>query len=183
MVGPLAFLGRPLPHTNLGFCFRKSAGRCHGCLLDRLLRVVEPEKGDTRWLRSNVLEPVTRSQRPVWPDAAPGPVSAPCIHRSQPHPGLAHSRYSVMMTEPKQHVKDPITEPPVKMAAQADTAYFLTQPHQNYNQNTEQPSLRTVRDGAGRKSDNYGIKENTSIQTGRRGADTEQAGPSYTCGG
>ena len=33
------------------------------------------------------------------------------------------------------------------------------------------------------KSDNYGIKETTSIQTGRRGTDMEQAGPTLICGG
>ena len=33
------------------------------------------------------------------------------------------------------------------------------------------------------KCDNYGIKETTSIQTGRRGTDTERAGPTSTCGG
>ena len=33
------------------------------------------------------------------------------------------------------------------------------------------------------ESDNYGIKEITSIQTGRRGTDVEQAGLSRICGG
>ena len=33
------------------------------------------------------------------------------------------------------------------------------------------------------KSENYRIKETTSIQTGRRDRDTEQAGPTSTCGG
>ena len=33
------------------------------------------------------------------------------------------------------------------------------------------------------KSDKYRIKETTSIQTGRKGADMERAGPSPTCGG
>ena len=32
------------------------------------------------------------------------------------------------------------------------------------------------------KSDDYGINETTSIQTGRRGADTEQASPTPKCG-
>ena len=44
-------------------------------------------------------------------------------------------------------------------------------------------SLRTIRNQAEWKSDNYGIKETTSIETGRRGADVEWARFSPTCGG
>ena len=40
----------------------------------------------------------------------------------------------------------------------------------------EQPSLTTVRNQVERKSDNYGMKETTSIQTGRRGTDAQWAG-------
>ena len=46
----------------------------------------------------------------------------------------------------------------------------------------KQQLLRTVRNQVEWKSDNYGIKETTSIQTGRRGADAEWAGPTPTCG-
>ena len=66
---------------------------------------------------------------------------------------------------------------PVKMESQADMAHFFAQPHQNYNENIKQPSLRTFRNQAEQKSDNYEIKETTPIQTGRRGTDGEQAGP------
>ena len=41
----------------------------------------------------------------------------------------------------------------------------------------EQPSLRTIINQVEWKSDNYGNKEAISIQTGRRGRVTEQAGP------
>ena len=47
----------------------------------------------------------------------------------------------------------------------------------------EQPSHTTIRHQIKKKSDNYRIKEPTAIQTGGRGADVEQAGPSHTCGG
>ena len=40
----------------------------------------------------------------------------------------------------------------------------------------------TVRNGLEWKSDNYGIKEITSIQTGRRGGDVERADPTSTWG-
>ena len=40
----------------------------------------------------------------------------------------------------------------------------------------EQPSLRNIRNRDEWKSDNYGIEENTSILTGRRGTDMERAG-------
>ena len=69
------------------------------------------------------------------------------------------------------------------MAAQADMVHLFAQPHQNYNYNIEQPSLRTIRNRVEWKSDNYRIKETTSIQTGRKGRDMEQAGPTSTCGG
>ena len=59
-------------------------------------------------------------------------------------------------------------------------AHLFLQPHQNYNENTEQPSLRNVRNRGKWKSDNYSIKEVTSIQTGRRGTDREQADPTPT---
>ena len=63
-------------------------------------------------------------------------------------------------------------------------AHLFTQPHQNYNKkNIEQPSLRTIRYKVEWNSDIYGIKETTSIQIGRRGADVEWAGPTLTCGG
>ena len=65
-----------------------------------------------------------------------------------------------------------------KRAAREHTACLLAQPHQNHNYITEPPSLRTVRNRVEWKSDNYGIKEPTSIQTGRRGRDVEWAGPS-----
>ena len=72
------------------------------------------------------------------------------------------------------------------MVAQVDMACLLTQPHQNYDKGVEQPSLKT-----GRKQVNRGmittkrnhIKETISIQTGRRGGDAEQAGPTSMCGG
>ena len=67
--------------------------------------------------------------------------------------------------------------------AQTHTARLLTQPHQSYNWNREQPSLRTVRNRVEWKSDNYRVKETTSIETGRRGADTEWADLSPMCGG
>ena len=47
----------------------------------------------------------------------------------------------------------------------------------------EQPSPRTVRNIIEWKSDNYRIKETTFIQTGRRGTDVEQAGPTSMYGG
>ena len=60
-------------------------------------------------------------------------------------------------------------------------ASLLAQPHQNYNCNIVQASLRTIRNGVEWKSDNV-IKETTSIQTGKRGRDMEQAGPTSKCG-
>ena len=51
-------------------------------------------------------------------------------------------------------------------------AHLLTQPHQNYNSTIEQPSFRTIRNQVEWKSDNYRIKETTSIQTGRKDRDT-----------
>ena len=54
--------------------------------------------------------------------------------------------------------------------------------HTNYKYTIEQPSLRTVRNRVEWKSDNYKIRETTSIQTGRMGRDAEQAGPTLTCG-
>ena len=59
-------------------------------------------------------------------------------------------------------------------------AHLLTQPHQNYNYTIEQPSLRTNRSRVEWKSDNYRIKEVTGTQTGRKGPDTEWAGPTPT---
>ena len=59
-------------------------------------------------------------------------------------------------------------------------ARLSAQPHQNYNYSVEQPSLRNIRNQVEWKSDNYRIEEITSIQTGRRGADTEWAGPTST---
>ena len=61
-------------------------------------------------------------------------------------------------------------------------ALLFTQSHQKHNYDVEQPSLRTVRNQVEWKSDNYGIKETTFIQGGRRGADAEGASPSPTCG-
>ena len=61
-------------------------------------------------------------------------------------------------------------------------AQLLSQKHQNYNETTEQPSLRTVRNQIEWNSDNYGIKETTTIQTGRRGRVAEWAGPTSLCG-
>ena len=69
------------------------------------------------------------------------------------------------------------------MAAQADMVHLFAQPHQNYNYNIEQPSLRTIRNRVEWKSDNYRIKETTFIQTGRRSADAEWAGTTPICGG
>ena len=43
------------------------------------------------------------------------------------------------------------------------------------------PSLRTIRNRVEWKSDNYKIKETTSIETGRRGADMDWGGPTSTC--
>ena len=48
--------------------------------------------------------------------------------------------------------------------------------------NIEQPPLRTIRNRVEWKPDNYRTKETTSTQTGGRGADAEQAGPTPTCG-
>ena len=62
-------------------------------------------------------------------------------------------------------------------------AHLFAQPHQNYNYNIEQPSVRTIRNQEVWKSDNYGVKGTTSIQTGKRGADMGWAGPTHTCGG
>ena len=62
------------------------------------------------------------------------------------------------------------------MVAKADMAYLFAQPHENYSKNIEKLSLRNVRNQVEWKSDNYGIKETTSIQTSRRGGDTEWAG-------
>ena len=47
----------------------------------------------------------------------------------------------------------------------------------------EQQSLRTIINQVEWKSDNYRMKETTSIQTGKRGRDMEWAGPISTCGG
>ena len=69
----------------------------------------------------------------------------------------------------------------VKMVAEVNTAHLFTQPHQNYNQNIEQSSLRAIRNQVEWKYDNYGIKETTSIQTGTRGRDAKRAGPTSTC--
>ena len=44
-------------------------------------------------------------------------------------------------------------------------------------------SLRTISNWVEWKSDNYEIKETTSIQTGRRDGDAEQADPTSTYGG
>ena len=38
-----------------------------------------------------------------------------------------------------------------------------------------------VKNWVERKSDNYGIKETASMKTGRRGVDTERAGPTPMC--
>ena len=65
----------------------------------------------------------------------------------------------------------------MRMEAQVNMAPLLTQPHQKYNRITKQPSLQTARNQVEWKCDNYGIKETTSVQTGRRDRDTEQAGP------
>ena len=73
-------------------------------------------------------------------------------------------------------LKDAPHKLPVKMATQADMARLFAQPHQNYNQNMEQPSLRNIGNRVEWKSDNYGIEETTSIQTGRRGTGMEQDG-------
>ena len=60
------------------------------------------------------------------------------------------------------------------MAAKANMAHLLSQPHQNYNQTIEQPSLRTSRNEVEWRSCNHGIKEETtSIQTGRTNGDVE----------
>ena len=69
------------------------------------------------------------------------------------------------------------------MVAKADMAYLFAQPHENYSKNIEKLSLRNVRNQVEWKSDNYGIKETTSIQTSRRGGDMEWPGPTSTCGG
>ena len=47
-------------------------------------------------------------------------------------------------------------------------ARLFAQPQQNYNWKTEQPSLRIYRYWLEWKSDNYGIKETSSIQTSRQ---------------
>ena len=54
-------------------------------------------------------------------------------------------------------------------------AHLFAQPHDNYNLNVEQPSLRTIKNQVEWKYDNYRIKEITSIETGRRGTDEEWA--------
>ena len=72
--------------------------------------------------------------------------------------------------------------PLAKMVAHVNMAHLLTQ-HQNYNQNIEQPSLRTVRNQVEWMSDNYRIKETTSIQAGTKGGDAEWTGPTSMCGG
>ena len=48
-------------------------------------------------------------------------------------------------------------------------------------QNTEQPSLRTVRIWVQWKSDNYRIRETTSTHTGRKGADAQNRLVSHPC--
>ena len=71
------------------------------------------------------------------------------------------------------------------MVAQVNTARFLTQPHQHYNQNIEQPSLRTVKNRVEWKSDKYRIQETTSIQTGKTiypgGAETQNGLVPHPC--
>ena len=59
-------------------------------------------------------------------------------------------------------------------------AHLLTQPHQNYNSTTEQPSLRIVRNQAEQKSSNYG--RNYKVTYGG-GEEVEEAGPTPTCSG
>ena len=66
------------------------------------------------------------------------------------------------------------------MVTQAGVTHLVTQPHQNYNRNEGQPSFWNVRNRVEWKSDDYGIKETTSIQTGRRGTDTERVDPTPT---
>ena len=56
-----------------------------------------------------------------------------------------------------------------------------SQPHQNYNENKEQPSLRNVRNWAEWKSDS--CRKTPSIQTDRRCRNVEWAGPISMCGG
>ena len=73
-------------------------------------------------------------------------------------------------------------EIPVRKEALVNMAHLLVQPHQNYNYNIKQLSLRTVRNLVEWKSDNYRIKETIFIQTGRRGRDAGQAGPTSTHG-
>ena len=64
-----------------------------------------------------------------------------------------------------------------------NTACLYAQPHQNYNQTIEPPSLWTVRNQAEWMSNNYGTIEVTSIQTDRKDKEVEQDGPTFTCGG
>ena len=72
---------------------------------------------------------------------------------------------------------------PVKMAALVNTTCIFAHLHQNYNQNIEQPSVRNIRNQVEWKSDNYGIKATTSIQTCRKNGDEEWVGTTPTCGG
>ena len=71
---------------------------------------------------------------------------------------------------------------PVNMETQVNMAQLLAQPHHNCNYITEQPSLGSIKNRLEWKSDNYGNKETTSIQTGRSG-ETEWSGPISMHGG
>ena len=65
---------------------------------------------------------------------------------------------------------------PAKMEAQVDTLCLLAQPKEGQQQfkNKKQPELTETRTAW--KSDNQGYKEETFIQTGRRGGAGSQGG-------
>ena len=56
------------------------------------------------------------------------------------------------------------------MVAQANMAPLFTQPHQNYNSNIEQPSLKNVRNRAEWKSGNHKTEMNENLITTVGGA-------------
>ena len=60
------------------------------------------------------------------------------------------------------------------MEAEVDTLHLLTQPKGRQFKNKKQPELTENRNA--RKSDNQGDKEETFIQTGRRGGDGQPGG-------
>ena len=62
-------------------------------------------------------------------------------------------------------------------------AHLFTQPQQKLQLNYKTNIMQNIRKLSYMESDNQGIKEVTFIQTGRRGREAEQAGPTPTCGG